>query len=75
MATLFFLILVSVIISIISEFASNSSWISLSLLQWKVNISGFFWLTGTKEKWFKKVSPKQKPEESSLFKLLKEDKY
>ena len=53
---------------------SDSLYILSSLSQWVFSNSGSLQLTERKEKWLEKVSTRQKPRESFLFKLLKERK-
>ena len=69
-----FLIFISVIISIVSFYMSDSLHMLSSLSQWVFSSSGSLQLTERREKWLEKVSTRQKLRESFLFKLLKEEK-
>jgi len=70
-----FLIFISVMMSIVSCFTSDSFYILSSLSWWVFSNSEFLWLTERKEKWLEKVSTKWKSRESFLFKLSKEGKF
>jgi len=70
-----FLILTFVMISIVSCFTSDSLYMLSSLSQRVFSDLGSLQLTERKEKWLGKVFTRQKPRESSLFKLLKEGKF
>ena len=57
-----------------SCFTNDSLYMLSNLSQWVFSNLEFLWLTERKEKWLGKVSIRQKPGESSLFKLSKEEK-
>ena len=65
----------SVMMSTVSCFTSDSFYMLSSLSWWVFSNSEFLWLTERKEKWLEKVSTKWKSRESFLFKLSKEGKF